>query len=115
MSEVLSLYELNKLIRIVIEGSLPDTFLVTAEIASCNVKNHCYMTLVDKEDGVIRAETGAVIWADRYRSIAKTFEKQTGTALAKGIKILLEAEVSFHERYGLKLNIMLMDKVVSTY
>ena len=109
MSEVLSLYELNRLIRSVIEGSLPDTFLVTAEIASCNVKNHCYMTLVDKADGTIRAETGAVIWAGKYRSIAKTFEKQTGTALAKGIKILLEAEVSFHERYGLKLNIINID------
>ncbi|HDZ84710.1 MAG TPA: exodeoxyribonuclease VII large subunit [Nitrospirae bacterium] len=109
MSEVLSLFELNNLIRNVIEGSLPDTFLVTAEIASCNVKNHCYMTLVDKADGQIRAETGAVIWADRYRSIARTFERQTGTALAKGIKILIEAEVSFHERYGLKLNIINID------
>lgn len=109
MSEILSLYELNKLIKAVIEGSLPDTFLITAEIASCNVKNHCYMTLVDKADGTIRAETGAVIWANRYRSIARTFEKQTGTALAKGIKILLEAEVSFHERYGLKLNIINID------
>jgi len=109
MSEVLSLYELNKLIRSVIEGSLPDTFLVTAEIASCNVKNHCYMTLVDKAEGIIRAETGAVIWSARFRSIAKTFEKQTGTSLAKGIKILLEAEVSFHERYGLKLNIINID------
>ena len=109
MSEILTLYDLNKLIRNVIEGSLPDTFLVTAEIASFNVKNHCYMTLVDKADGVIRAETGAVIWVGRYRSIAKTFEKQTGTSLAKGIKILLEAEVSFHERYGLKLNIINID------
>ena len=61
MSEVLSLFELNRLIRNVIEGSLPDTFLVTAEIASCNVKNHCYMTLVDKAEGTIRAETDAVI------------------------------------------------------
>ena len=109
MSGVLSLYELNKLIRSVIEGSLPDTFLVTAEIASCNVKNHCYMTLVDKAEGIIRAEIGAVIWSARFRSIAKTFEKHTGTSLAKGIKILLEAEVSFHERYGLKLNIINID------
>lgn len=109
MSEVLTLYELNKLIRKVVEGSLPDTFLVTAEIASCNVKNHCYMTLVDKSDDTVRAEIGAVIWANRYRSIARRFEKETGASLAKGIKILLEAEVSFHERYGLKLNIINID------
>lgn len=109
MSEVLTLYDLNKLIRTVIEGSMPDTFLVTAEIASYNVKNHCYMTLVDKADGTIRAEIGAVIWAGKYRSIAKTFQMQTGTSLGKGIKILIEAEVSFHERYGLKLNIINID------
>jgi exodeoxyribonuclease VII large subunit len=109
MSEILTLYELNSMIRSVIEGSLPDTFLVTAEIASCNVKNHCYMTLVDKADDMIRAEMGAVIWANKFRPIAKRFEKQTGTSLAKGIKILFEAEISFHERYGLKLNIIDID------
>lgn len=109
MSEVLTLFDLNRLIRSVLEESLPGTFLITAEIASCNVKNHCYMTLVDKADDTIRAESGAVIWASRYRSIAGTFEKQTGTSLAKGIKILLEAEVSYHERYGLKLNIINID------
>ena len=109
MSQTLSLYELNQLIRKVIEGSFPQTFLVTAEIASCNVKNHCYMNLVDKEDDVIRAEMGAVIWAGRYKTISKRFEKETGTSLAKGIKILFEAEISFHERYGLKLNIVNVD------
>ncbi len=109
MSDILSLYDLNRLVKNVIEGSLSDTFLVTAEIASCNVKNHCYMNLVDKEGDSIRAEISAVIWANRYKSIAKTFEKQTGTSLAKGIKILFEAEITFHERYGLKLNIVNID------
>lgn len=109
MSEILSLYELNKLIRSVIEGSLPDTFLVTAEIASCDVKNHCYITLVDKEEDTVRAEIRAVIWANRYRAIAPVFERATGTRLAKGIKILFQATVGFHERYGLKLTINNID------
>jgi exodeoxyribonuclease VII large subunit len=109
MSEVLSLYKLNHLIRSVIENTLPDTFLVTAEIASCDVKNHCYLTLVDKEEDTIRAEIRAVIWANRYRAISKIFTEETGTQLAKGIKILFQTEVSFHERYGLKLNILNID------
>ena len=109
MSEILSLYELNKLVRAVIENSLPDTFLVTAEIASCDVKNHCYMTLVDKDEDTVRAEIRAVVWANRYRAIAPVFERATGTRLAKGIKILFQATVNFHERYGLKLTINNID------
>ncbi len=109
MPEILSLYELNQLIRSVIDTALPQTFLVTAEIASCDVKNHCYLTLVDKYEETIRAEIKAVIWANRYRVISSIFEEATGTQLAKGIKILFETEVNFHERYGLKLNILNID------
>ena len=109
MSEVLSLYELNTLIRDAMEMVFPETLLVTAEIASFDVKNHCYLTLVDKEDDVIRAEIRAVMWANRYRVIAPVFEKATGVKLAKGIKILFQATVSFHERYGLKLTINNID------
>jgi exodeoxyribonuclease VII large subunit len=109
MTEVLSLYELNQLIREAIGNAFPRTFLVTAEIASCDVKNHCYLTLVDKEDDAIRAEIRAVIWANRYKVISRVFKEATGSQLSKGIKILFEAEVSFHERYGLKLNILNVD------
>lgn len=109
MSEILSLFELNRLIRTVLENSLPDTFLVTAEVASCDVKNHCYLSLVDKEEDTIRAEIKAVIWASRYNVIAPVFEEATGTRLSKGIKILFQATVSFHERYGLKLTINNID------
>ncbi len=109
MQEILSLYELNSLVRTTIETAFPDTFTVTAEIASCDVKNHCYLTLVDKQNDTIRAEIRAAIWAGRYRVIAPVFEEATGTKLAKGIKILFQATVTFHERYGLKLTIHNID------
>ncbi len=67
------------------------------------------MTLVDKEEDTIRAEIKAVIWAGRYKEIAEIFEKETGARLAKGIKILFQATISFHERYGLKLTINNID------
>lgn len=107
--EAISLYELNLHIRSAIDRSFPDTQLITAEIASCDVKKHCYLTLVDKEDETVRAEIRAVIWANRYKAISKIFEEATGSQISKGIKILFEAEVSFHERYGLKLNILNID------
>jgi exodeoxyribonuclease VII large subunit len=67
------------------------------------------MTLVDKEEDIVRAEIRAVVWANRYRAIAPVFERATGTRLAKGIKILFQATVNFHERYGLKLTINNID------
>jgi exodeoxyribonuclease VII large subunit len=109
MSKILSLYELNQLIRSVIDTALPGTFLVTAEIASCDVKNHCYLTLVDKDGETTRAEIKAVIWASVFKIISRQFSEATGIGLMKGIKILFEAEVNFHERYGLKLNILNID------
>jgi len=107
--KILSLYELNQLIRSVIDSAFPRTFLVTAEIASCDVKNHCYLTLVDKEEETIRAEIKAVIWASAFKKMSAEFRRAAGIELGKGIKILFEAEVSFHERYGLKLNILNID------
>jgi exodeoxyribonuclease VII large subunit len=109
ISQPLSLYELNKLIRSALETAFPQTFLVTAEIASCDVRNHCYLTLVDKDENTIRAEIRAVIWAQRFKTLAVEFQEATGVQLTRGIKILFEASVSFHERYGLKLNILNID------
>lgn len=107
--EAISLFELNQLIKSVIEGSLPETFLIRAEISSFNVSKHCYLTLIDKDGDTTRAKVDAVIWASRFTVIADEFRKAAGVELAKGIKILFEASVSFHEVYGLKLNIINID------
>ncbi|MBI4698295.1 MAG: exodeoxyribonuclease VII large subunit [Nitrospirae bacterium] len=109
MPRTFSLYELNQVIRAVMENAFPQTFLVTAEIASIDIRNHCYLTLIDKDEDVIRAEIKAVIWADKYKRLSSQFRDATGTDLRKGIKILFEAYVNFHERYGLKLNIIDID------
>jgi exodeoxyribonuclease VII large subunit len=109
VTEVYSLYELNNLIRSVIDTSFPETFLITAEIASCDARNHCYLTLVEKDEDTIVAEMRAVIWASRYKTISSIFLRVTGTKLTKGIKILFEASLTFHERYGLKLDIVNID------
>jgi exodeoxyribonuclease VII large subunit len=111
MPDTLSLYELNQLIKSVINTSLPESVLVTAEIASFDFKNHCYLTLVDKDEKTITAEMKAIIWANRYKSLSVEFKNATGIELTKGIKILFEASVNFHERYGLKLTIHNIDPV----
>jgi|Deesub1362A_J573_1020465.scaffolds.fasta_scaffold01504_3 exodeoxyribonuclease VII large subunit len=109
MREVLSLYELNLILRSTIETAFPETFLVTAEIARIKLNRHCFLELVDRDEETIRAQMNAVIWSDRYEVISRQFREAAGIGLTKGIKILFEAYVNFHERYGLKLNIIDID------
>ncbi len=109
MPEVLSLYELNQLIKSVIDTALPQIFPVTAEIVRCDIRNHCYMELVDKDKDTIKAQMRATIWAHRYKTLSVEFKNATGIELAKGIRILFKATVDYHERYGLSLNILNID------
>jgi exodeoxyribonuclease VII large subunit len=109
LPEVLSLYELSRNIRSAIDTAFPGTFLVTAEIASLDIRKHCYMNLVEKDGEEIRADMRAVVWASRFSGIRADFKSVTGIDLAKGIKILFKAAVRFHERYGLSLDITAID------
>ncbi len=106
-----TLFELTGLIRSVISGSFPDTYWVVAEIAElkCNQKGHCYIELVEKEEDKTIAQIKATIWAYEYRKLGSKFEKATGEALKPGMRALLRAEVTFHEVYGLSLNVRDID------
>ena len=106
-----TLFELNSIIKSVIAGSFPDAYWVAAEIAElkCNQKGHCYIELVEKEDEKTTAQIKATIWAYEYRRLASKFEKAAGELLKPGMRVLLRAEVTFHEVYGLSLNIRDID------
>ena len=48
----LTLYQLNNLVRQVIDYSLNEAYWVEAELAECRESGgHCYMDLVQTEDG----------------------------------------------------------------
>ncbi|KJU85795.1 Exodeoxyribonuclease VII large subunit [Candidatus Magnetobacterium bavaricum] len=108
---ILSLYEFNLYIRDIISQTFSDAYYITAEIASLNVdaKGHCYMELVEKDDTTIKAQLRAAIWSSRYKGIAREFQTVTARPLSKGMKILIEASLTYHERYGLSLNIAKLD------
>ncbi|NJD56561.1 MAG: exodeoxyribonuclease VII large subunit, partial [Nitrospirae bacterium] len=55
------------------------------------------------------AQIKATIWAYEYRSISSKFQKATNEPLSRGMKILLLAAVTFHEVYGLGLNVRNID------
>lgn len=108
-----TLYELNTQIKRVLKHQFPESLWITAEIAEVqmNRSGHCYLQLVDKqegEDGVI-ATARATIWASLFRTLRPYFETITGRTLEKGIQVLLNVEVVFHELYGYSLNVRNID------
>lgn len=113
MEEKTTLYELNNRIRNSIEHSFPDSYWVIAEISELktNHSGHCYLELIEKDpnqDKII-ARARATIWSYTFRMLKPFFETASGITLDKGIKILVKVRVTFHEQYGLSINILDID------
>lgn len=105
--------------------SLNDSYWVVAEIASINehVSGHCYLELVEKEDssahtgmrignsggGQFKAQARATVWRQAWSRIVSKFYRETRQGIVKGMKVLLEVKVTFHEVYGYSLNVSDID------
>ena len=113
----ITLSELQRRIKQAVEGSLPLPVWVVAEVAELkvNYSGHCYLELVEKSEPAKggtptpRAQVRAVIWRSQYAMLAAYFEAETGTRLAAGMKIMAKVLVSYHELYGLSLQITDLD------
>ena len=114
----LSLQELQQRIKSAIEDSLPLPVWVVAEISDLKVNSysgHCYMELVEKTEAVRggtstpKAQARAVIWRNQYAMLSAYFLSQTGSRLQVGMKILAKVMVTYHELYGLSLQISDID------
>jgi len=110
-SKIYSLLEFNQVLRRTLESEYPDRYLITAEIASLKVdqKGHCYLDLVERDERSVVAQIRATIWTYQFRGISKRFKTATGMELSKGLKVMIEAGLSFHERYGISLNVTDID------
>jgi len=106
-----SLFELNNIIKDAISYALPGSYWVIAEIADTklNQRGHCYLELVEKEENKTIAQVKANIWAYDYRKLSIKFQTATNETLRPGMKVLLLAAVTFHEVYGLSLNVKDID------
>lgn len=113
MTEKLSLYELQMVIRDSLYMSLPDMYWVTGEISEIkqNYAGHCYLELVEKQpdDINLRARVRAVIWCKKFNFLKSFFESSTGESLREGLKILVRIKIEYHELYGLSLVICDID------
>lgn len=106
-----SLRQFSELIGETLSVEFSDTYWVRAEIASLSCKGgHGYFDLVEKgSDGILAAKQRGTCWANTYSMLSAYFEQETGTCLRVGIQVLLEVEVSWHDVYGLSLNIVGID------
>ena len=113
----ITLSELQRHIKQALESALPLPVWVAAEVSELkvNYSGHCYMELVEKSEptkggtAIPRAQARAVIWRSQYAMLASYFEAETGSRLAVGMKILAKVLVSYHELYGLSLQIIDLD------
>ncbi|BCN93374.1 exodeoxyribonuclease 7 large subunit [Thiomicrorhabdus immobilis] len=101
---------LNKVQTVLRQGFRGGVWVV-AEIANINTRRgHVYLELTETNDsGQAIANCRAMIWQSQAGRLLERFSLETGSELAIGQKVLLLAEVSFHEQYGFSLVIQDLD------
>lgn len=113
MNEALTLYELNNLVRGVLEDTLDQAYWLQAELSEVNLNRsgHCYVEFVQKvaRGNGFLAKARGVIWANVYAMLAPYFEQQTGQRFAAGLKVQVLVQVTFHELYGYSLTVVDID------
>lgn len=101
--EALTLYELNSLVREVIENVFDRSFWVEAELSEAReVQGHCYMELIQKNDRYATpiAKASAKCWRNVWGRLKVKFEQTTGQSLRAGMQVMLKVTANFHEAYG---------------
>lgn len=101
--QTLTLYELNSLVREVIESEMSHEYWVEAELSEAREsRGHCYMELIQKEElsNTPIARASAKCWRSSWITIKPHFERITGQRLHAGIKIRIKVYAQFHEAFG---------------
>ena len=109
----MTLFELNHIVRSVLESSLDEEYWVEGEFADASVGfgGHFYGEMVQKDEQGknIVARARITCWARNYNLISLRFKKETGETLRRGLHVKLLVRVTFHEQYGYALNILDVD------
>lgn len=109
----LSLYELNNLVRQTLQTTMDRPYWMVAELSEVrpSPRGHCYVAFVQKDEhsGMLVAKATGTIWRQTYALLAPAFERATGTPLRAGMKVLVCVSVTFHELYGMSLNVTDID------
>ena len=113
MSEEIKTYTLSELqheIKESISEQFPFAVWIVAEINTLtrHKSGHCYMELVQKSktSNSIIAQARATVWANKFSFISAYFESETDSELAAGMNVMLQVTITYHEVYGLSLNVI---------
>ncbi|MFI3322235.1 MAG: exodeoxyribonuclease VII large subunit [Rikenellaceae bacterium] len=109
MGEAITLYKLQQKVKGLLKSSFTSGVWVVAEIAQINIAStgHCYIELIERNDTTqsLVAKCSATLWRGSVDAVFRRFLSATGYQISSGMKILAHVDVSYHELYGLSLNI----------
>lgn len=110
-SEIFTLRQVVQSIRKTIEERYQRLYWVKAEMHRLNrfASGHCFPELLQKEDGKIVAEMRGTLWKQHYERINARFVEVVKEPLREDTSLLMQVKVSFHETYGLSLQILDID------
>ena len=112
-ANVMSLFELNNMVRASIHACFPSEYWVQAELSDVrsNYSGHCYLEFVQKDthSNALVAKARGIIWSSVFARLRPYFERETGQAFVSGIKVLVKVTVDFHEQYGYSLTVVDID------
>lgn len=103
MADSVSLYELNALVREVLEDAMPMSYWVRAELSECREsRGHCYLELIQKDEtsNTPVARASAKCWRNVWTGVRMRFERVAGQPLRAGLQVMLLVHAQFHEAYG---------------
>lgn len=108
-TDILSLYELNSLIKEVLRDGFPELYWMRAETSDVRVNQngHCYLEFIEKDvqGRNTIARSRAVIWSNTFNLLKMYFESETGQPFSSGMKVLVQVSVEYHELYGMSLTV----------
>ncbi len=114
--KVFSLLQVAQSIQKTISDRYTSTYWVKAEINKLNFyshSGHAYPELVEKTEGRVVAEMRSIIWKADFERIQNKFISQIKEPLKDGIKVLLEAKITYSPAYGLSLTIFDIDPMLT--
>ncbi|MBQ0077181.1 MAG: exodeoxyribonuclease VII large subunit [Bacteroidales bacterium] len=105
MDDCIDLLTLQRQIKEGLSELFSEPVIVKAEVAQMQVRSngHCYLELVQSENGVQKAKVKAIIWSGVYTMLSAFYREAAGVPLASGQQIAASVGVNYSELYGLSL------------
>lgn len=109
--QIFTLKQVVSSIRKTIEERYHQLYWVKAEMHKLNLypSGHAFPELVQKENDKIVAQINGSIWKHNFQNINKQFMQVVKEPLKEGTTLLLQVKITFHETFGLSLQILDID------